>query len=1114
MLVSPGQEITIIDDSQYVSSSVGTVPFILLATAQDKTFQGLPAAYTSKANAGQLLSFSSQRDMITNLGYPLFKQSSAGTPLNAYETNEYGLMAGYSAMGVSNKSFVIRADIDLAQLEGTAVRPIGLPLNGTMWLDTADSTWGIYEWNATTQSYVNRIPLVITDPTEVSGTPPLPLPSIGSIDSYAVIALSATATTSAYNNICYKGSDNQWTHVGNPAAPESPSWQNEWPAVTGNVAAVGGNFTGLTTQTLVLNNVIITAISTSLTNTVQQINTAGITGVSAAAVNNQLALYATSVATNGEVTIAANSTALSTLGLTSGTYAAPAIQYGSYVSVPDWRSTDATPRPTGSVWFKTSTLGSGTNFVLKEFNANNDAWTSIATPIYADDADAIYNLDPTAGGSNIQAGTVYVQQDALFGGSTTVGTGSFLFLDRTTQGALTITGSNTSPTFNNTVDNITVSVTQVGVAGWLTATANISGNTAQAFVSTISSLNLPYLVATVTGTGAISLSHAAGGSIKLSQTGLSDTLAKAGFIGATGVTLIPGTSAPQYLASNFTKLLYTAQSLTPYTAPADGTLWFFNSPLDVDIMVNDLGGWKGYKNVTLDARGYNLSNTDPLGPIMSPTAPITQTDNTPLVPGDLWVNTGELTNAPVISRYTGTSWSLINNADSVDQNGIVFADARWDTTGTTDPVAGNYPSIVALQSSNYLDIDAPDYRLYPRGTLLFNLRRSGYNVKHFVADYFNTTAFSVAGWTATTAYTAGTKVVYEGVIYVAVTSSTNQTPLANPTYWATLESATWVTSSGLQNNGAPYMGAGAQRAMVVKALKAAIDGSDTLREESFQFNLITCPGYPELIPDMVNLNNDRKNTAFVIGDTPMHLAANGKDVTNWSTDANGDGLATADPYMGVYYPSGLTTDLSGNNIVVPPSHMVLRAAIKSDNVSYPWFAFAGTRRGLVDNCSDIGYVDANLGEFVRNGINQGMRDTLYPLAINPITLLSGVGLTIFGNKTRVGVASSLDRVNVARLVNYIRTILASVGNAYLFEPDDKTTWDSIAQVISSAMNDLVTKRAIYDYAVVCDSSNNTPQRIANNELYVDIAIEPEKDVEFIYIPIRLMNPGAIASGGK
>jgi phage tail sheath protein FI len=139
---------------------------------------------------------------------------------------------------------------------------------------------------------------------------------------------------------------------------------------------------------------------------------------------------------------------------------------------------------------------------------------------------------------------------------------------------------------------------------------------------------------------------------------------------------------------------------------------------------------------------------------------------------------------------------------------------------------------------------------------------------------------------------------------------------------------------------------------------------------------------------------------------------------------------------------------------------------------------------------------------------------LYTLRINPISLLPGVGLTVYGNKTRSGVAQSTDRVNVSRLVNYIRKILTGISNAYLFEPNDKGTRDQIKSAIEASMNDLVAKRGIYDYLVVCDTSNNTPDRITRNELYVDIAIEPMKDVEFIYIPIRLKNPGDIAAGGK
>ena len=84
----------------------------------------------------------------------------------------------------------------------------------------------------------------------------------------------------------------------------------------------------------------------------------------------------------------------------------------------------------------------------------------------------------------------------------------------------------------------------------------------------------------------------------------------------------------------------------------------------------------------------------------------------------------------------------------------------------------------------------------------------------------------------------------------------------------------------------------------------------------------------------------------------------------------------------------------------------------------------------------------------------------------------------------------------------------------MFEPNDKGTRDQIKQAIEGAMNDLIAKRGIYDYLVVCDTSNNTSDRIARNELYVDIAIEPMKSVEFIYIPIRLKNPGAIEGGGR
>jgi hypothetical protein len=314
------------------------------------------------------------------------------------------------------------------------------------------------------------------------------------------------------------------------------------------------------------------------------------------------------------------------------------------------------------------------------------------------------------------------------------------------------------------------------------------------------------------------------------------------------------------------------------------------------------------------------------------------------------------------------------------------------------------------------------------------------------------------------------------------------------------------------------MGRKAVRNIVVQAMKAGIDGNQDLREEQRQFNLIATPNYSELIPNMVALNNERAQTAFVVGDTPMRLPDNADAITAWATNAAGegldseDGLVTADPYLGTFYPSCETTDLSGSTVVQPPSHMMLRTILRSDEVSFPWLAPAGTRRGIVDNAFALGYVNAQTGQFVSTAIRQSIRDTLYENKINPITFIPGSGITNYGNKTEAATPSALDRINVARLICFVRARLESIGKSFVFEPNDQITRDEISNAISNLMNDLVAKRGVYDYLVVCDDSNNTPARIDRNELWVDVAIEPVKAVEFIYIPVRIKNTGEISAG--
>jgi hypothetical protein len=513
-------------------------------------------------------------------------------------------------------------------------------------------------------------------------------------------------------------------------------------------------------------------------------------------------------------------------------------------------------------------------------------------------------------------------------------------------------------------------------------------------------------------------------------------------------------------------------------------------------MIQDNGIWQGYRNVTNDVRGFNLALTNATGPIIAASAPTTQTNTleSALAQGDLWIDVSDLENYPKLYRWETVSgvqqWVEVDTTDQVTENGILFADARWGSNGSIDPVSGEIPTIQSLLTSDYLDLDAPNPDLYPQGTLLFNTRRSGYNVKAFTTGYFTAQTYPDAG-----AYNSQ--------------DPTNNANLPKNSY-------TWVTASGNRQDGAMWSGRLAQRQLIVQAMKAAIDTSIAAREEQNQFNIIATPGYPELTSNMIALSNERNNTLFVVADTPMRLSNDGNSLVEWATNNNGLGLATQDGnnatsnYAGAFYPSCLTTDLGGNTVVQPPSHMMVRTILRSDAVSYPWLAPAGTRRGVIDNAAAIGYIDAATGEFQQIGVSQAVRDILYERNINPITFIPGIGIVNFGNKTTTTTTTALDRINVARLVAFLRGRLEEVGKLFLFEPNDEITRNEIANVCNSLMIDLVSKRAIYDYLVVCDSSNNTPARIDRNELWVDIAIEPVKAVEFIYIPLRIKNTGEIS----
>lgn len=1024
-LTSPGVQVSVINESFYLPAGAGTVPCIIIATAQDKvpgSGSGI-ADGTTKANAEKMTLVASQRELVSLFGEPKFYTDTSGTPIHGHELNEYGLFSAYSFLGVANRAYVARADIDLSELEGSSSAPSGSPTAGTYWLDLVNTAWGILEWDADNQAFDVIVPKLITDDADVSaGTP---ISAYGSIGDYAIV------TTSTSNPLYYKNSSNTWVLVG------SNNWKLSWAAVTGTAASP----TVSTGQTIIINGTSITTTGTTLASVVTDINAAGGafgSTVVAVAENSKLAIKSTST-----VTIGSGSTAglLTALGLTAGSYAPPALQLSKHTSVPAFKTADATPRPNGAVWIKTTTPNSGANFSVKKYTSA-DTWEAQAAPLYLDNAAAITALATGSDPSTISTGTLYVQYDPS--GNTT---GGYKIFRWEGQVPLSVDGTATTPALSVS-DTFTINGT----------TVTISTATAAGFVAAVSAANITNVSAVANADGSISIQHALGGELVLVD-GTGSPLSGAGI--ATGTN------------SNWLELTYEASRAAPTGTPAEGRLWYDNNFGKVDILVHDGDTWVGYQS--------QFPATNPEGPFTQASEPEEQSDGTDLVDNDLWIDTGDLENFPKIYRYRNSEWVAVDNTDQTTEDGIVFADAR----NTDDGESTGSDEIVDLLVSDYLDPDCPDPDLYPKGTLLYNTRVSGGVVRKYNALYVTAANYPLGN------------------------ERMNGDPLPNT-------QARWVNDSGNQTDGSPYMARKAQRAVIVQAMRALVNSSETLRQEQRVFNLLAAPGYPEMLQPLVGLNTDRKTTAFIVGDTPLRLKPLSNDLQNWAQNAslapdNGDkGLVTANDYAAIFYPHGFTSDLSGNDAVVPPSHIMLRMLALNDQIAYPWFAPAGLRRGVVDNATSVGYVNPATSEFEVVALREGVRDVMYLNKINPLTILPTGGIVNFGQKTLSVAASALDRINVARLVVYIRTQLDVLVRPFLFEPNDKLTRDELKQQVESFFNELVGQRALYDYLVVCDETNNTPARIDRNELYIDVAIEPVKAVEFIYIPVRIKNTGEIA----
>ncbi len=171
---------------------------------------------------------------------------------------------------------------------------------------------------------------------------------------------------------------------------------------------------------------------------------------------------------------------------------------------------------------------------------------------------------------------------------------------------------------------------------------------------------------------------------------------------------------------------------------------------------------------------------------------------------------------------------------------------------------------------------------------------------------------------------------------------------------------------------------------------------------------------------------------------------------------------------------------------VPCNGDVAGLMTRTNIVAYPWFSPAGQQRGVINNAVKLAY-----------NPTKTQRDRLYPQRINSFITTPGIGTLLFGDKTALGYASAFDRINVRRLFLTIEQALEKAAQAQLFELNDELTRANFRNIVEPYLRDIQAKRGLYGFLVVCDTTNNTPDVIDNNEFRADIFLKPAKSINYV-----------------
>jgi hypothetical protein len=294
---------------------------------------------------------------------------------------------------------------------------------------------------------------------------------------------------------------------------------------------------------------------------------------------------------------------------------------------------------------------------------------------------------------------------------------------------------------------------------------------------------------------------------------------------------------------------------------------------------------------------------------------------------------------------------------------------------------------------------------------------------------------------------------------------------------------------------------------------------DAIRDpEVVPANMLVMPGIrrPVMTNRMISIAESRKDVLAIIDLENDYLPAAERDTAD--TDANSLGsvkdavssLKTRNlnsSYAATFYPWVQVSDnLNASELVwLPPSVAALGAIGRSQASSELWFAPAGFNRG------GLGSLGGSRGPRVlqaRQRLDSKERDSLYEVNINPIATFPAEGVVIFGQKTLQADASALDRINVRRLVLYLKSEVSAVARNLLFDQNVESTWNRFKGQVNPLLSDTKARFGLSDYKLILDDSTTTADLIDRNIMYAKIFIKPARAIEYIVVDFVITRTGA------